>query len=204
MQVPQLCLAFRQFFPTVWAASLLVVLGTYGWGAAAQGPSAQQEERARIATNVLQNQDLAALAAQGKLRALSVAPYTPAKDEPAAPANAASVIVFSYGEGRAYRVLYDPVANHILQRQPLSGHPQPSQDEIYDAYQLIRSDPAHAQLLAAGNVLEGGFAVNGPPGSPLRDRFVQVQMLSRDRKSFVRVITVDLTTEKIASSVSKR
>jgi hypothetical protein len=163
-----------------------------------------QEERARIAGNVLQSQDLAPLAAQGRLRVLSVTPYVPAKDQPTAPENTANLIIFSYTEGRAYRVLYDTTSNRVLQRELITGLPQPSQEEINEAYQLIRSDPPLGRLLAEGNVLEGGFAVNGPPGASARDRFVQVQVLSPDRKHFVRIITVDLTTEKIVLSASKR
>jgi hypothetical protein len=45
--------------------------------------------------------------------------------------------------------------------------------------------------------------VDGPPGSSERDRFVQVLLLSPDRQSFVRVVTVDLSITKIVSSVPK-
>ena len=148
--------------------------------------------------------DLSPLTSQGRLRAISVKPYVPGKDETLGEANLAEVIVFSYGEGRAYRVLYDPATRRILRRDQLPGRPQPSQEEVNETLDLIRSDPEHAKLLSSGNVLEGGFAVDGPPDSPLRDRFVQIQMLSPDRKNFVRIITVDLTANKIVESVPKQ
>jgi hypothetical protein len=162
-----------------------------------------ETERMKVAEEVVAHPDLSDLTAQGTLRAISVKPRVQEKDEPSGGANLAEVILFSYGEGRAYRVLYDPATRRILKRDPLPGRPQPSQEEINEALDLIRSDPEHAKLLSSGNVLEGGFAVDGPPDSPTRDRFVQIQMLSPDRKNFVRIITVDLTAKKIVASVRK-
>jgi len=172
--------------------------------AATSRPLMQQPELDRIAREVLENPDLKPLAAQGPLRTLSVAPYAPPKKgEAAGGANMVTIIVFSYGEGRAYSVLYEPITKRVLSRELLPGRPQPSVEEREEVYSLIRSDAAHAKLLAAGDVLEGGFVVDGPPGSSERDRFVQVLVLSPDRQSFVRIVTVDLTTTKIVSSVPK-
>jgi hypothetical protein len=136
------------------------------------------------------------------LRVLSVKPHVPEKDEPS-DTNLIEQIVFDYREGQAYRILYDSTTRRIVNREPLPGTPQPSPEEINDVRDVIRRDPVHANLLSLGNVLEGGFAVEGPPGSPDRDRFVQMQMLSPDRKAFVRIITVDLTTRQIVASVPK-
>src|SRR4029453_10335015 len=163
-----------------------------------------ETERTKIAQEVLMHPDLRSLASQGRVRALAVKPHVPEKDEPSKEANLADVLLFSYGDGQAYRILYDSAAQRVLRQDPLPGRPQPSQEEINEARDLIRSDPTHAQLLTAGNVLEGGFAVDGPRGSPTRDRFVQLQMISPDRKNFVRIITVDLTAGKIVESVPKR
>ena len=127
----------------------------------------------------------------------------PKKGAPAAGADAVTIIIFSYGEGRAYRVLYEPIAKRVVSRELLPGRPQPSVEERKEVYSLIRADVAHAKLLTAGDVLEGGFAVDGPPGISERDRFVQVLMLSPDRQNFVRIVTVDLTARKIVSSVPK-
>ncbi|MGH9528854.1 MAG: hypothetical protein ACRD2S_02940 [Terriglobales bacterium] len=164
----------------------------------------QPQERDRIAREVVENPDLKPLTAQGRLRVISVIPYNPPKEEaPAAGTSAVSITIFSYGEGRAYRVLYDPTTKRIMNRELLPGRPQPSMEERKEVYGLIRSEPGHTGLLLAGNVLEGGFVVDGPPGSSERDRFVQVYVLSPDLHSFVRVVTVDLTTAKIVSSVTK-
>jgi hypothetical protein len=188
----------------VIAGLLFFAIGAFAQTAATSHPPLQQQERDRIAREVLENPDLKPLAAQGPLRTISVASYAfPKKGEPIAGVNAVTIIVFSYGEGRAYRVLYEPIAKRVVSRELLPGRPQPSVEERKEVYSLIRADVAHAKLLTAGDVLEGGFAVDGPPGISERDRFVQVLMLSADRQNFVRVVTVDLTARKIVSSVPK-
>jgi hypothetical protein len=207
MQVPGLSpstpLLRSQRFLVIAGLSLLAV-GAFAQTAATSHPPLQQQERDRIAREVLESPDLKPLAAQGPLRTISVASYAfPKKGEPAAGANAVTIIVFSYGEGRAYRVVYEPIAKRVVSRELLPGRPQPSLEERKEVYSLIRADAAHAKLLAGGDVLEGGFAVDGPPGISERDRFVQVLMLSPDHQNFVRVVTVDLTTRKIVSSLPK-
>ena len=188
----------------VIAGLLFFAIGAFAQTAATSHPPLQQQERDRIAREVLENPDLKPLAAQGPLRTISVASYAfPKKGEPIAGVNAVTIIVFSYGEGRAYRVVYEPTAKRVVSRELLSGRPQPSMEERKEVYSLIRADAAHAKLLAGGDVLEGGFAVDGPSGISERDRFVQVLMLSPDRQNFVRVVTVDLTARKIVSSVPK-
>ena len=204
MQVPghtrsTLLLRSQRFL--VIAGLLFLAVGAFAQTAATSHPPLQQQERDRIAREVLENPDLKSLAAQGPLRTISVASYAfPKKGEPIAGVNAVTMIVFSYGEGRAYRVVYEPIAKRVVSRELLPGRPQPSVEERKEVYSLIR---AHAKLLSAGDVLEGGFAVDGPPGISGRDRFVQVLVLSPDRQSFVRVVTADLTTRKIVSSVPK-
>ncbi len=196
-------LLLSQLFLVIASLSLLAV-SAFAQAAATSRLPLQQQERDRIAREVLENPDLKPLAAQGPLRTISVTSYSlPKKGEPAAGPNAVTIIVFSYGEGRAYRVLYEPIAKRVVSRELLPGRPQPSLEERKEVYSLIRADTAHAKLLAGGDVLEGGFAVDGPPGISERDRFVQVLMLSPDRQSFVRVVTADLTTRKIVSSVPK-
>ena len=207
MQVPGLSpstpLLRSQRFLVIAGLSLLAV-GTFAQTAAPSHPPLQQQERDRIAREALENPNFKALAAQGPLRTISVASYAfPKKGEPIAGVNAVTIIVFSYGEGRAYRVVYEPTAKRVVSRELLSGRPQPSMEERKEVYSLIRADAAHAKLLAGGDVLEGGFAVDGPSGISERDRFVQVLMLSPDRQNFVRVVTVDLTARKIVSSVPK-
>jgi len=207
MQVPRLTrsalLILSQRF-LVMASLSFLGLGAFAQTAATYHPPLQQQDRDRIAREVLESPDLKPLAAQGPLRTISVTYYAlPKKGEPAAGANAVTVIVFSYGEGRAYRVVYEPTAKRVVRRELLSGRPQPSMEERKEVYSLIRADAAHAKLIAGGDVLEGGFAVDGPPGISERDRFVQVLMLSPDRQNFVRVVTVDLTTRKIVSSLPK-
>jgi hypothetical protein len=196
-------LLFSQRFLVIAGLSLLTVTA-FAQTEAAFRPLLQPQERDRIAREVIENPDLKPLMAQGPLRVISVTSYVPPKKGgPAAETKAVTIIVFSYGEGRAYRVLYQPSAKRVVSRELLPGRPQPSAEERKEVYSLIRADGAHAKLLAAGDVLEGGFAVDGPPGSSERDRFVQVLVLSADRQSFVRVVTVDLTTTKIVSSVPK-
>ena len=207
MQVPghtrfTLPLRWQRFL--VIAGLLFFAIGAFAQTAATSHPPLQQQERDRIAREVLENPDLKPLAAEGPLRTISVTSYAPPKKgAPAAGADAVTIIIFSYGEGRAYRVLYEPIAKRVVSRELLPGRPQPSVEERKEVYSLIRADVAHAKLLTAGDVLEGGFAVDGPPGISERDRFVQVLMLSPDRQNFVRIVTVDLTAGKIVSSVPK-
>jgi hypothetical protein len=209
MQVPghtRSTLPLRSQRFLVIAGLLFFAIGAFAQTAATSHPPLQQQERERdrIAREVIENPDLKPLAAQGPLRTISVTSYAPPKKgAPAAGADAVTIIIFSYGEGRAYRVLYEPIAKRVVSRELLPGRPQPSVEERKEVYSLIRADVAHAKLLTAGDVLEGGFAVDGPPGISERDRFVQVLMLSPDRQNFVRIVTVDLTARKIVSSVPK-
>jgi hypothetical protein len=113
----------------------------------------------------------------------------------------AEVILINYNSGKAYRVLVDPNTGAIARQEELSGRPQPSLEERQEVKQIISRDPEHNRLLASEGVLEGGFAVEPPPDSDPRHRYVQMQVISPDRRSFLRVVIVNLTTGKIVASV---
>ena len=110
----------------------------------------------------------------------------------------ATIVLFDHTAGEARRVEIDTVSGEVLDDQRLAGRPQSSREEFQDAVRIIRGDAELARLLDDGGVLDGGFIVDDPAGSPRR--IIQLKLLSRDRFTLLRAITVDLTRGVIASS----
>jgi hypothetical protein len=88
----------------------------------------------------------------------------------------------------------------VLREERLRGRPQPSEEELQEARQVIRADPVHARMLQAGGVIEGGFVVDAPKLQSRRDRFLQFQILTSDRQRLQRLVIVNLTTHRIAEA----
>jgi hypothetical protein len=114
----------------------------------------------------------------------------------------ARAIVFNYTRGTAARFLVDAGTGEVLQEDVLSGRPQPSLEEVREAVRVIQGSSELRPLLEAGAVLEGGFAVVGPMGAAPTNRYVQMQILSVDRNTMLRMVTVDLTTGKVVATAN--
>jgi hypothetical protein len=106
---------------------------------------------------------------------------------------------FDHGTGTASRVVVDEVSGRILQEQVYPGRPQSSDQEFREAVSIVRRDARLARFFAEGAIAEGGFVVDGPPGHPAKNRYVQIRLLTPDRRHLVRVALVDLTRRIIAS-----
>lgn len=109
----------------------------------------------------------------------------------------ATVVLFDHTVGEARRVLLDLDTGELLANRLLPGRPQGSREEFEEAARIIRRDPGLARLLDEGGVLDGGFIVADPGGS--RRRMMQLKLLSADRLTLLRSITVDLTRGEIAA-----
>ena len=112
---------------------------------------------------------------------------------------AIALIVFDYSTGTASRVVLDAAGRKVLREQKLPGRPQSSRQEFHDAIEIVRRDPRLGHFLTNAAVPEGGFIVDGPPDHPSQDRYIQVRLLSPDRRSLLRLVLVDLTLGVAAS-----
>jgi hypothetical protein len=116
----------------------------------------------------------------------------------------AEVTLVNYNQGKAYRVIVDPNTGVIARQEELPGRPQSSLAEREEAKQIIRQDAEHASLLTPGVLVEGGFAVVPPPNTDPKHRYVQMHLVNSDRHSFLRIVTLDLTTGKIVASIQPK
>lgn len=116
----------------------------------------------------------------------------------------AEVTLVNYNRGKAYRVLVDPNTGAIARQEELPGKPQSSLEERQEAKKIIASDPELSSLLTPGVAVEGGFAVVPPPNSDPNHRYIQMHVVSSDRRSFLRTVTLDLTASQIATSISPK
>jgi hypothetical protein len=108
-----------------------------------------------------------------------------------------TVVLFDHTALEARRVVIDAISNELLANDLLPGRPQSSREEVQEAVEIVRRDPDLARLLDQGGVLDGGFIVDDPVGS--RRRMIQLKLLTTDRQTLLRSITVDLTLRVIAS-----
>ncbi len=109
-------------------------------------------------------------------------------------------LVFDYARGEAREESYD--ARGILRgsRRFTENLPVPSKEEVAEAYDLVRSEPALASIFARfGVVLEGGFPYEEAAGMPCGPgaRCVHVLLLSSDRAGLIRRVVVDLGSRTI-------
>ena len=102
--------------------------------------------------------------------------------------------------GKATRFVIATETGALVREQPLRGRPQASEEELEEARRIIQTNEEHKRLLQAGGVLEGGLIVDGPSGAPSSHRFLQMQVLTADRRRIQRLVVVDLTTGTIALS----
>jgi hypothetical protein len=109
-------------------------------------------------------------------------------------------ILFDYKQGVALERSYD-ASGRLTQERKLDGAPQPSVEEVADAYGIVRADPEIGRILERTEaVLEGGFLLEEGEGLPCgpRTRCLQIQLLGPTRVGLVRWVVVDLVTRAIA------
>lgn len=111
-----------------------------------------------------------------------------------------TMIGFDYQSGTASRTVVAAQSGKILSSEQLPGRPQSSRAEFQEAVRLIRRDARLIGFLDRGAVPEGGFIVDGPPGSPERHRYIQIRLLTSDRRDLLKVALVDLTAGNVASA----
>lgn len=173
---------------------------TTSWGSQVGNPQEPftPGERARLSEQALAHLRTDPVVRNQRMRVLTVKRLTPEKEAPET--STAGVVVFNYSQGNAKRIIINPANGAILRVETLRGRPQASEEELQEASQIIRADQEHARLLDAGGVLEGGFVVDDPGRRSPRHRFIQFQILTPDRQSLQRFVTVNLNTGRIAES----
>jgi len=112
---------------------------------------------------------------------------------------AITLIVFDYATGTASRIVLDGSSQKVLREQILPGRPQSSRKEFREAIEIVSRDRKLGHFITSGAVPEGGFIVDGPSGYPSQDRYIQIRLLSPDRRSLLRLVLVDLTLGVAAS-----
>ena len=111
-------------------------------------------------------------------------------------------ILFDYTQGVALERSYD-ASGRLTQERRLEGAPQPSAEEIAEAYGIVRANPDLGRILERTEaVLEGGFLLKEGEGQACgpRTRCLQIQLLGPTRLGLVRCVVVDLVKGAITYS----
>jgi len=109
-------------------------------------------------------------------------------------------LVFDYAKGEAREESYDTRGVLRVTKRYTQTLPVPSKQEVDEAYDVVRGDPALASIFARFRVvLEGGFPYEEGPGMPCGPgaRCVHVLLLSSDRSGLIRRVVVDLSSRTI-------
>lgn len=114
-----------------------------------------------------------------------------------------TAVVFDYARGQGVRYRIDARTLRMMATEVLRGVPQPSAEEIENAIAVIRRSEELAEVLRQEVVFEGGFLADPPESMPTeearRRRLVEIHLLSSDRRELLRVVTVDLSNERVLS-----
>lgn len=163
------------------------------------------EERSRILEAITSHPKVAPRIRNQRITALRIVWEPGMKDTPER--RIASAVVFNYTVGKATRFRIDTTTGELLSEKLLTGRPQSSREEFEEARRIIQRDTEHSRMLGAGGVLEGGFIVDAPEGvqrpEEVLHRYIQIHLLTPDRKHIQRLVSVDLTAKKIALSSAR-
>ena len=110
-------------------------------------------------------------------------------------------VVYDYGQAAAFERVYTMDGHLIRNRRIVVNPPAPSQEEIEEAFRIVRADAEMARILQRyGEHLEGGFLIEEGRGKACGPgaRCLLIQILSPDRTGLVRVMGVDLVRRAIA------
>lgn len=111
-------------------------------------------------------------------------------------------VIVDYRSGQAWERYTAPGGSPLGRTAIAIGAPRPSPEEIAEAFQLVRRAPELALTFKRypNLVLEGGFILQEPPGSPCdpQTRCLHVFLLSPDRVGLIRRVVVDLSNLRLA------
>jgi hypothetical protein len=168
------------------------------------GTAFTTDERSQIIAFASHDKRVAALTENQQVKALAVASEPDEKEtQPGVgPKRIASVIFFNYTSGKAFRTYVDVTNSQVTQVQELAGRPPASAEELEIAKRLLLENKDIRPLLDQKGEIEGGFVVDPPPGTPAKDRVIQFQLLAQNRQKLVRIVTVDLTANRVVASTA--
>lgn len=111
--------------------------------------------------------------------------------------------IFDYGAGATTRVVYDGTGRVVESKTYAPGEVEvrPSDEEIAEAFERVRSDPELGRILEmTGGQLMGGFVLSEKAGMPCGPgtRCIHVQMNTEDGWGITRWVVVDLTRQTFA------
>jgi hypothetical protein len=140
-----------------------------------------------------------------RIRVLAIKPSVDTdKEGHGDPLSRATSVVFNYTTNRALRLHLDSTSGAVVRQETLSGVPQSSREERDQAMGLVRNLPELSRLIAEENAaLEGGFVVSPPDGRPSNHRYLQIKILSQDRRRLLRFVTVDMTSNSVANTFQR-
>jgi hypothetical protein len=161
-----------------------------------------KQEKAQIAKKILAHPELTKELPGHHLKILRVSKGSADEksDSNQPPRRLADVILYDHSTGKAERLLFDPGKDQIVKREKLAGQPSPTEDELEEAVNIIKANPELAKLISAGGQITGGFLASPPEGGPTNDRYVQMQILTPDRRQIQRVVLVNLSSGAIAET----
>jgi hypothetical protein len=109
-------------------------------------------------------------------------------------------MLYDYRKAAAFERVYDADGRLIRERRIVVNPPTPSQEEIQEAFEIVRADPEFARAIDRFSAeLEGGFLIEEGRGTACGPgaRCLLIQMLSPDRSGSIRVMGVDLVKRSI-------
>jgi hypothetical protein len=158
------------------------------------------DEKSAIVGSLMNADQVRPLVSGQRVRAISVASEDEKTSDGQLGRRLAKVVFLNYGTGAAFAVVADADTRQVLEVQPMRGRPQSSREERAEARALVEQDPALGPLLRQGAVLEGGFVVDPPPGTPTVGRYLEFHVLSADRTRFEREVIVDVASQRVVAS----
>ena len=109
-------------------------------------------------------------------------------------------LFYDYDQATAFERTYTLDGQLLSSRRLESNPPGPSQEEIQEAFDIVRADPEFARTLQRFSAdLEGGFLIEERPGTACGTgaRCLLVQIVSPDHSGLIRVVAVDLVKRDI-------
>jgi hypothetical protein len=109
-------------------------------------------------------------------------------------------ILYDYGKAAAFERIFTLDGTLIRNRRIVVNPPTPSQEEIQEAFDIVRADVEMRRILKRFSAqLEGGFLIEEGRGKACGPgaRCLLIQIISSDRSGLIRVMGVDLVRQSI-------
>jgi hypothetical protein len=109
-------------------------------------------------------------------------------------------MLYDYRKAAAFERVYGADGRLIRERRIVVNPPTPSQEEIQEAFEIVRADPEFARVIDRFKAdLEGGFVIEEGRGTACGPgaRCLLIQLLSPDHSGLIRVVGVDLVKRSI-------